>query len=175
MAKRKDTDSGHLPAGQIGIAAVGVSLCAACGVAWLSGSPGPSTSFVPTQSTTATSTSATTTPEGETDVVSVQSSPQLSDAGAFALIVKFRDEPVLDEIGKTFRKDPEGMRQKFRDWAAGKPALSGLELERASYSGELVLTGTGSQSMKDAIAAIEAMDNVAYVEPDYTAKPSKEG
>ena len=29
--------------------------------------------------------------------------------------------------------------------------------------------------MKDVIAAIEAMDNVAYVEPDYSAQPSKEG
>ena len=177
LTKDKEPDSRQMPASQIGIAAVGVSLCAACGVAWLNGGSGtgPSSSFAPAQTTSASSTSSAAVVDEENDVVSVQSTPQTADAGQFALIVKFRDEPMLEEIGKTFRKDPDGMRQKFRDWAAGKPALSGLTLERASYSGELVLTGTGSKSMKDAIAAIEAMDNVAYVEPDYSAKPSKEG
>ena len=89
--------------------------------------------------------------------------------------MKFRNEPEIADLGKTFRKDPDGTRAKFRAWAADKPALRGLTLERASYSGELVLTGSGSRDMKDVIAAIEAMDIVAYVEPDYSAQPSKEG
>ena len=175
MSKRKDDKDKSHHGSQVGIAAVGVSLCAACGVAWLSGSDTPSSgaAFAPAQTTTSTSTAVKPASAGDPDAVQAQASS--ADAAQYAIIVKFKDEPVIDEIGKTFRKDPDAVRARFRDWAADKPALRGLTLERASYSGELVLTGTGSRSMDEAISAIKAMDNVAYVEPDYSAQPSKKG
>ncbi|WP_300391120.1 hypothetical protein [Henriciella sp.] len=163
MSERNSTSTKS----QLGIAAIGVSLCAACGVAWLGGggdSTSPSMSFAPTQST------ATSSDDGK---VTAQSAGGYS--AQYAIIVKFENEPVTQEIGKTFRKDPEGTRQRFREWAADKPALQGLSLERASYSGELVLTGSGARSVDDVIRGILAMDNVAYAEPDYIAEPSKEG
>lgn len=176
MTNSKDTSSKHWPGGQIGIAAVGVSLCAACGVAWLNGGDNSSTasSFAPAQTSTSSSAANDAPVPEEGDVFTAQSSP-LAATATFAIIVKFRNEPEIADLGKTFRKDPEGTRAKFRAWAADKPALRGLTLERASYSGELVLTGSGSRDMKEVIASIEAMDNVAYVEPDYSAQPSKEG
>jgi len=163
--------------GQIGIAVIGVFLCAACGMAWLAdNNDGPDGALSFTSATTSRdavhTAPAAATQQGE-ERFSVQSTAQA--APEFALIVKFDGEPVLDEIGKTFRKDPESSRARFREWAAGKSALDGLTLERASYSGELVLTGSGSRTLNDTMAAIEAMDNVAYVEPDYSAKPSKGG
>lgn len=180
---------------QVGIAAVGLSLCAACGVAWLAGNGDPSTDTTLTYSPsshemTPADVPVATAPEVSTGDVTTPTAPAVRPSPAdddivttasaqrgepFTIIVRFEGEPVLEEIGKTFRKDPEGSQAKFRSWAADKPALAGLVLDRASYSGELVLTGSGSRSMKDTIAAIEAMDNVAYVEPDYSAKASKEG
>ena len=173
MKDNKDSASGPKQGSQIGIAAVGVSLCAACGVAWLSSDDSSSTSasFAPAQNQTASSANSERAADSA-ETFTVQSAPV---AAQYAIIVKFKGEPEIEEIGKTFRKDPEGTRARFQAWAAGKPALRGLSLERASYSGELVLTGSGSPGMKEAIAAIEAMDNVAYVEPDYSARPSKEG
>ena len=178
MSKHEDDSQKFPQAGQIGIAAVGVSLCAACGVAWLTGSdtPATTTSFAPAQSTVSSSSSASAAkPASASDTEAVQTQSASADAAQYAIIVKFRDEPVIDEIGKTFRKDPDSVRARFSAWASDKPALRGLTLERASYSGELVLTGSGSPTMDEAISAIEAMDNVAYVEPDYSAQPSKKG
>ena len=183
MSDSKNTFSGPYSKGQIGAAVLGVSLCAACGLAWIGGGgePDNSMSFAPAHpaaSSPAVPSAASTRPQpaeetAENDKFTVQTAGP--ENAAFLLIVRFDDEPVLAEIGKSFRQDPEGARQKFRAWASGKPALAGLYLERASYSGELVLSGGGGRSMSDTIAAIEAMDNVAYVEPDYSAKPSKEG
>lgn len=176
MKDSKDTPSRYWPGSQFGIAAIGVSLCAACGVAWLNGGDNSTTSssFAPSQTASSSSTKDDVSAPEEGDVFTAQSSP-LAATAAFAIIVKFRNEPEIADLGKTFRKDPEGTRAQFRAWAADKPALRGLVLERASYSGELVLTGSGSRDVKDVIAAIEAMDNVVYVEPDYSAQPSKEG
>ncbi|MEQ9315893.1 MAG: hypothetical protein RLN72_08565, partial [Henriciella sp.] len=93
----------------------------------------------------------------------------------YRLIVRFDDEPVLDELARSFRKDPDAARARFTQWSADKPALKGLFLDSASYSGELVLTNSGPRSRDQAIADIKAMDNIAYVEPDYSAEASKEG
>ena len=175
MTDQSESGDSTLNGGQLGIAALAVSLCAACGFAWLSNDPGASTSsFAPTQSDGSRVTTASASGEGgaQTGTFTAQTTPA---TGQYAIIVKFSGDPVPSELGKTFRKDPEGTRARFNAWAADKPALRGLSLERASYSGELVLIGSGAPSMKDAIAAIEAMDNVAYVEPDYSARPSKEG
>lgn len=177
MSEPNETSTRTYSGGQIGLAVIGVFLCAACGVAWLSTSDGGPDDALTFASSThppdAVRSKPAVTTEPEDETFSVQTAGP--SGPAFALIVKFDGEPVLDEIAKTFRKDPDGSRAKFRDWASGKPALRGLTLERASYSGELVLTGGAGLNARDTMAAIEAMDNVAYVEPDYSAQPSKGG
>ncbi|WP_084398453.1 hypothetical protein [Henriciella aquimarina] len=174
MNKDETSSFSGLNRGQIGIAVLGVSLCAACGVAWLSTGPETATtlSLTPAQAP-ANSTAPKVASTGGSETVRTQIAG--AEQTRFTLIVKFNGEPVLDEIGKTFRKDPEGAKARFQQWASGKPALAGLRLERASYSGELILVSAGSRSMDEAIRAIQAMDNVAYVEPDYSARPSEKG
>lgn len=192
----------HYYGGQIGLAIVAISVCAVCGVAWLAASPGSGnaalsySSASEPQSVISVYDSANVSepvvvtvpvPEDEifrTTSVGRTATGQDSSAGGssaivaaavqYAIIVKFDAEPALEEIGRNFRKDPEGSRARFQAWAASKPALEGLKLERASYSGELLLTGSGSRSLRTVISEIEAMDNVAYVEPDYSAKAGKE-
>ena len=53
------------------------------------------------------------------------------------------------------------------------PQLQGLQLVRASYSGELILAlpqdDPARRSVSDVIAALETMDNLAYAEVDSVA------
>lgn len=178
MIDRQDQTSRQTNSGQIGFAILALGLCTACGMSWLSGGSGPdnSMSYMPA--------GQTTTNQNEEDRPHVSSSTSANDTlrvqtaaggSAFALIVRFRDTPELEEIARDFRRDPSGARAKFAKWAAGKPALAGLQLERASYSGELVLISSGGRDIDQTIAAIKAMDNVAYVEKDYSVEPGKKG
>jgi hypothetical protein len=92
-------------------------------------------------------------------------------------IVRFDSEPVLDEVGKSFRRDEAGARAVFADWQAKHPEVQGLILQRASYSGELILglrrDDTQGRSAKDVLKALQAMDNNAYAELDGTATIGK--
>ena len=177
MTNSRDSQSRLHLSGQIGFAVLALILFAACGVTWLSAESGQNEtmSFVPTEPAH-TSQAGDDRPHvasaPKNDLVRVQSA---AAGQAFAIIVRFRNTPELDEIARSFRKDPEGARARFSRWAAGKPALSGLRLERASYSGELVLASSGGRDVDRVIAAIKAMDNVAYVEKDYSVQPGKEG
>ncbi|MGB3627058.1 MAG: hypothetical protein WA989_14600 [Henriciella sp.] len=186
MAEHKHSmESRRYYGGQIGLAVVAVSVCTACGVAWLSGGDDASLSYAPagTERSEPAETTAGTPearidvqrPDAASDDDRVRVATADNSVPQYTLIVRFDDEPVLDEIGRSFRKDPDAARARFARWAAGKSALRGLRLERASYAGELVLTNSGPRSRDQAIAEIEAMDNIAYVEPDYSAEASKEG
>lgn len=186
MAERRESvGNRHYYGGQLGLAAVAVSVCTACGVAWLSTSDDTSLSFAPTSversepvgaapEVSEAGTSAETRANAPDDD-RVRISTAQHSVPRYTLIVRFDDEPVLDELARSFRKDPDAARTQFTRWSADKPALKGLFLERASYSGELVLTNSGPRSRDQAIADIQAMDNIAYVEPDYSAEASKEG
>ncbi|MEM5515398.1 hypothetical protein WNY37_00455 [Henriciella sp. AS95] len=188
MAQSDEKLTKHYYGGQIGLAIVALSVCAACGVAWLADSPGSSNavlSYVPPSTHTADAPiaerphiSGTGDRVVDNDLVrpaSVTGAASTAAIVEYAIIVRFEREPLIEEIGRTFRKDPEGSRAKFARWAADEPALRGLHLERASYSGEVVLAGSGARSLSSVISEIEAMDNVVYVERDYSAKASKEG
>lgn len=98
----------------------------------------------------------------------------IEDADTVAtFIVRFDDEPVLSEIGKSFRRDEAGAREAFAKWQADHPDAQGLILKRASYSGELILAlprnDAAGRSAKDVIKALQAMENNAYAELDATA------
>lgn len=187
MAERKDVvGTKHYYGGQIGLAVVAISVCSACGVAWLSGGSDTTLAYAPssTERSEPAESAATNTSDVRTDAQAagaasdddrVKVATADNSGPKFALIVRFDDEPVLDELARNFRKDPDAARARFAQWAADKPALKGLILERASYSGELVLTNSGPRTRDQAIKDIEAMDNIAYVEPDYSAETSKEG
>lgn len=102
----------------------------------------------------------------------------IEDADTVAtFIVRFDDEPVLDAIGKSFRRDEAGARAAFADWQAEHPEVQGLILQRASYSGELILglsrNDAQGRSAKDVLKALQAMDNNAYAELDGTATIGK--
>lgn len=177
MIDRHDQTSSMHAGSTIGFAALAIVLLAACGMSWLSDGSGSDNSMsymlaeqsTDNQDNTLTVNNAA---EGRDDLVRTQTAA--GDA-PFALIVRFRNTPELDEIAKNFRRDPSGARAKFNQWAASKPALAGLELERASYSGEFVLVSSGGRNLDRTIAAIKAMDNVAYVEKDYSVEPGKKG
>ena len=94
---------------------------------------------------------------------------------AATFIVRFNDEPVLAEIGKTYRRDGDGARAKFERWCTEHAELDGLTLVRASYSGELVIglphDDPLNRTPADVLAALNAMDNLAYAELDAIAHP----
>jgi len=93
-------------------------------------------------------------------------------------IVRFDNEPVLNEIGKTFRRDGAGARAKFATWCEDYPDLQDLALVRASYSGELILAlpqnDPKNRSPRDVLNALQGMDNLAYAEIDEIAHPGAE-
>lgn len=101
----------------------------------------------------------------------------LVSANAATFIVRFNNEPELQQVSRNFRRDEAATREVFRKWAAQYPQLEGLELVRASYSGELILglpvNDPAGRSPKDVIAALETMSNLAYAEIDSMATASE--
>ena len=95
---------------------------------------------------------------------------------AATFIVRFKNEPEVDEICKMFRRDGDGARAKFSTWRAGYPQLAGLTLASASYSGEMILAlpsnDPARRSPVEVLAKIKTMNNLAYAELDEIAHPS---
>lgn len=89
-------------------------------------------------------------------------------------ILRFNNEPVLDEICKNFRRDRAGSRAKFLVWSANHPELDGLVLASASYSGEIVLAlpqnDFQNRTPQQVLSAIKGMDNLAYADIDAIAQ-----
>ena len=110
--------------------------------------------------------------------VSAQQSVAVGQAGlisaaAATFIVRFNDEPELQQVCRNFRRDEAGTRASFNQWASAHPQLQGLQLVRASYSGELILAlpkgDPNGRSASDVIAALETIDSLAYAEVDSIA------
>lgn len=114
---------------------------------------------------------AQTTSYSEPEVATLISAP------AATFIVRFESEPDLQFVSRNFRRDEAATREVFGKWAAKYPPLEGLELLRASYSGELILAlpvnDPAGRSPKDVIAALETMSNLAYAEIDSMATASE--
>ncbi|MEM9179248.1 MAG: hypothetical protein AAGA89_06030 [Pseudomonadota bacterium] len=113
--------------------------------------------------------------------VTAQQSVAISQSGlitasAATFIVKFRNEPVLEQVCRNFRRDEAGTRKAFQAWAAQHPQLKGLQLVRASYSGDIILALPANdpegRTARDVIAALESLPNVAYAEIDSMASAS---
>jgi hypothetical protein len=101
----------------------------------------------------------------------------LVNAHAATFIVRFKNEPELEQVCRNFRRDEAGTRAAYKAWAAQHAPLRGLELVRASYSGELILglpaDDQSGRSARDVIAALETLDNLAYAEIDSMASTSE--
>lgn len=99
-------------------------------------------------------------------------------APAATFIVRFQDDPALQQVCRNFRRDETGTRAAFREWASSHAQLTGLQLVRASYSGELILAlpsnDPAGRSPADVIAALETMDNLVYAEIDSMASANSE-
>lgn len=91
-------------------------------------------------------------------------------------IVRFSDEPILEDVCKTFRRDGVTARKKFNDWAASRPQMSGLSLQSASYSGEILVAlpqnDPQGRTPNQVLAALQTMENLEYAEVDSIAHPS---
>ena len=92
-------------------------------------------------------------------------------------IVRFSDEPEVDQMCRNFRRDETGTRNAFRNWAEPYAALKGLYLVRASYSGELILglpeNDPAGRSPDQVLSELSELDNLAYAEIDQMATTSK--
>lgn len=104
-------------------------------------------------------------------LIQAQVTPTRAPAATF--IVRFNDEPELQQVCRNFRRDEAGTRATFNRWASAHPQLHGLQLVRASYSGELILAlpkgDPDGRSASDVIAALETIDSLAYAEVDSIA------
>lgn len=92
-------------------------------------------------------------------------------------IVRFEADPGLTPVGRQFRKDATAARAAFADWAADKPELEGLDLIRASYSGELILglPKDTDRTPDGVLEALNTMENLIYAERDVMAGVGQRG
>lgn len=101
------------------------------------------------------------------------SQSSLINAAAATFIVKFNNEPELEQVCRNFRRDEVATRRIFDTWAAQHPQLKGLKLVRASYSGDIILALPANdpegRTARDVIAALETLPNLAYAEIDSMA------
>lgn len=151
--------------GYIGLAALLAMLIATSCVAWTESTSEGGLSFLPAWGQGSVETPATLPAQANT-----------VSAPAASFIVRFDNEPLLSEIGKSFRRDEVAARAKFATWLEDHPELEGLRLSRASYSGELILILPSDDPMErtpsDVLSTLKAMDNLAYAELDVMAKAS---
>lgn len=124
-------------------------------------------------------------PPGDDDLIQPAQAGRPGDASALDVdfIVKIKDAELRTRVLDIFRKDREGARAAFRDWALTHD-LEGFDLVGATYSGEIIIhigedapeavreraARTPARSMAEDIAA---RPNVVYCDPDYTARPGK--
>lgn len=151
--------------GHIGLAALLAMLIATGCVAWTESTSKGGLSFLPAWGQGSAEAPAALPAQATT-----------VSAPAASFIVRFDNEPVLSEIGKSFRRDEAGARAKFATWLEAYPELEGLRLSRASYSGELILILPSDDPMErtpnDVLSTLKAMDNLVYAELDVMAKAS---
>lgn len=90
-------------------------------------------------------------------------------------IVRFEEEPLLSDVAKNFRRDQKSARASYHLWQTRNRDMLGIELVRASYSGELVLrlprNDPQRRTAEDVLAALRAIDANVYAERDLQYQP----
>ena len=108
-----------------------------------------------------------------------------SDQGASAktvvspeMVVKFKVDTRVKPIIDQFWKNPAAARKAFLDLRAKRPDLSGLKLDRVTYSNELVLVpdatskkSTGAKEMREMARKLMKSPDIEYAEVTMTAHP----
>ena len=96
---------------------------------------------------------------------------------AVDFIVKVKDVEAIDQAIAMCRRDLEKAQAMFGDWAASDAVFSGMQLVGCSYSGELIVrqaltaVPAGGERQVDALLErIRGHENVAYADPDFTAR-----
>lgn len=105
--------------------------------------------------------------------------PGDTSAADVAFIVMIKDEELIANVARKFRREPDAARAAFQAWA-GQNGWEGFSLEGASYSGELILRLSPdappalqerfrSTPARDMANELAARPGVSYSDPDYTA------
>lgn len=109
-------------------------------------------------------------------VISARQAAPVSEPAA-TFIARFNDEPELEQICRNFRRNETAARDAFSNWAKAYHQLDGLQLVRASYSGELILglpkNDPAGRSPRDVIAAVQTIQSLDYIEIDSIARASE--
>lgn len=120
----------------------------------------------------------TVSPTREAGLVLLAQATTIEPAGeAVDFIVKVKDVAAIDAAIAMCRRDLEKAQSMFGDWAAGDAVFSGMQLVGCSYSGELIvrqaLTAApagGERQVDVLLERIRDHENVAYADPDFTAR-----
>jgi hypothetical protein len=94
------------------------------------------------------------------------------------IVVKFKDDAKVKDIIDAFWKDQASARAKFDALKARRPEFAHLNLDRVTYSNELVLVHDGGAPVAQRLPAMRAMaaklkdvSDISYAEPNMTAHP----
>ncbi len=107
--------------------------------------------------------------------------PAILPGQALEIVVKFKDDAKVKDILDAFWKNAPDAKSRFEAFTKGRPELAELELDRVTYSNELVLVRHGkdgpSNDLKAARAAARAAaarlatcPDIAYAEVNATAR-----
>jgi hypothetical protein len=94
------------------------------------------------------------------------------------VVVKFKDDRVVQDIVDTFWRDQAAAQRKFEAFRANRPEFAGVRLARVTYSNELVLVSDNAVAAEQRIPALRAIaarlaraPDISYAEPNLTARP----
>lgn len=123
------------------------------------------------------SESDATQTRGGGDTLPAQMHTAESPADGVDFIVRIKDVDAVDKAVSLWRRDRGAAVAAFNAWAANEPAFAGMRLVGCSYSGEVILrhvfepAAAASESQVDALLErIRGHENVAYADPDFTAR-----
>lgn len=93
-------------------------------------------------------------------------------------IVRIRGVDAIDQIIATYPKDKSTAQSLFLKWSGGRSELTGFKLDRASYSGELILIYSerdGKRPVETAQKDLLSIEQVRYADLDEVVTIEEEG
>jgi hypothetical protein len=96
------------------------------------------------------------------------------------IVVRFKDDRKVQDMVDTFWKDAPSARRKFEAFKAGRPEFAAVQLDRVTYSNELVLVPIASLApdkraaqARNLAAKMGKAADISYAEANVTAKPGE--
>lgn len=93
-------------------------------------------------------------------------------------IVRISGVDAIDQIIATYPKDKSKAQSLFLKWSGGRSELTGFKLDRASYSGELILIYSereGKRPVETAQKDLLSIERVRYADLDEVVTIEEEG